>query len=541
MKNKKILMAVVASSMLLSAVASGCASTQNSSTKDSSKAGSSTADASGKIGGVMYPEGLPIVDKGTYTFSLFVDDSNENGQWAMMPILEEQTGIKVDVQYSAYEIAKEKYGLALSSGDYADSIGGWCISDTDVLTYGMNMGVFIPLEDYIEKYCPNITALLNMEGVRETMTAPDGHIYSIPYVMEAPQVDFNPYINTRWLKNVGMEIPTTTQELHDVLVAFKEKDANGNGDPTDEIPFAFDPDNRHLGYLCGYFGVSTDIYGFTMENGELTFGANRDEYKKGIQWLSNLYAEGLLDQEMFTQDKSQWKAKGGQDLYGVSMMYASPDIMPYDAGEEPEWVPLPVLTGEDGKKPVWLKSTYGTQVLKNQVVITDNAKNPEAILRWWDNVLALENSLQTQKGPINVTLFKEGESYRVIDTATLPEADQKKYNWNNLWPQSLPKYIPLGFRFVEDNPIFEEKPVVDKQYAPYLTKETIPSYWASAEDASKLSDLQTSLKDYIDQKTAEWVAGQANIDKEWDSYKDQLDKLNLEKYIEIRKAALNKK
>lgn len=34
------------------------------------------------------------------------------------------------------------------------------------------------------------------------MTAPDGHIYSVPYVLSAPAVDFNPYINTRWLKKI---------------------------------------------------------------------------------------------------------------------------------------------------------------------------------------------------------------------------------------------------------------------------------------------------------------------------------------------------
>ena len=111
----------------------------------------------------------------------------------MFPILEEQTGISVEVESYAYEIAQEKYALALSSGDYADCIGGWCLSAKDVLNYGMDMGVFVPLEDYFEQYCPRISEILELEGVRETMTAPDGHIYSIPYLIEAPVVDFNPY------------------------------------------------------------------------------------------------------------------------------------------------------------------------------------------------------------------------------------------------------------------------------------------------------------------------------------------------------------
>lgn len=138
----------------------------------------------------MSKEGLPIVDKDAYQFSLFVDNRTPLDNQFVWPMLEEQTNVKVDVQQYPYEIAKEKYGLALSSGDYTDVIGGWCISPTDILTYGVNMGIFIPLEDYFEKYAPNIMEVLEMPGVRETMTAPDGHIYAIPFVSKSPKVHF---------------------------------------------------------------------------------------------------------------------------------------------------------------------------------------------------------------------------------------------------------------------------------------------------------------------------------------------------------------
>ena len=50
-------------------------------------------------------------------------------------------------------------------------------------------------------------------------------------------------------------MPTTTEELREVLRAFKEQDANGNGDPNDEIPLSGSPENLHLGYLAGYLDV----------------------------------------------------------------------------------------------------------------------------------------------------------------------------------------------------------------------------------------------------------------------------------------------
>ena len=47
-----------------------------------------------------------------------------------------------------------------------------------------------------------------------------------------------PYIRKTWLDALGLEIPTTVEEYHNVLKAFKEQDANGNGDPNDEIPYS---------------------------------------------------------------------------------------------------------------------------------------------------------------------------------------------------------------------------------------------------------------------------------------------------------------
>ena len=181
MKNKKLWAALLAAAMMTTVMGS-VASADDREKED-----------------IMYTEGLPIVDAGDYSFSLFVDGGSGDTVPTMFPILEEQTGVSVELQSYAYEIAQEKYALALSSGDYADCIGGWCLSAKDVLNYGVDMGVFVPLEDYFEQYCPRISEILELEGVRETMTAPDGHIYSIPYVIEAPEVDFNPYINKKWL------------------------------------------------------------------------------------------------------------------------------------------------------------------------------------------------------------------------------------------------------------------------------------------------------------------------------------------------------
>ena len=63
------------------------------------------------------------------------------------------------------------------------------------------------------------------------VTNPDGHIYSLPKKLPMrPIVGNQLFINKKWLDNLGLKMPETYDDLVTVLQAFKDKDANGNGD-----------------------------------------------------------------------------------------------------------------------------------------------------------------------------------------------------------------------------------------------------------------------------------------------------------------------
>ena len=75
----------------------------------------------------------------------------------MLNEFKEQTNVEVDLRIFPYETAKERLNLDLNSGEYADVIGGWTLSESMILTYGVKQKVFIPLEDLIKEYAPNIS------------------------------------------------------------------------------------------------------------------------------------------------------------------------------------------------------------------------------------------------------------------------------------------------------------------------------------------------------------------------------------------------
>lgn len=494
-----------------------------------------TVDENGKVEGLMYEKGLPLVDEGDYSFSIFVDDSSATGQFYMMNEFLKQTNVDVEVRCFPFETATERLNLDLNSGDYADVIGGWTLTDSSILTYGVEQGVFLPLEDYFERYCPNISAILDLPGVREEMTAPDGHIYTIPYVCDDATVSYAPFINERWLENVGMEMPTTTEEFEAVLKAFKAQDANGDGDPNNEIPFSADPNNKHLEAMTGWFGVPMNKYGEAIVDGEAVYGGVSSEYRQFLSWFHSLYEQGLVDTELFTQDSATWSGKGNRDLYGCAIAYGSNEFSGIvQTAEKSEFGVLPVLNVEQGG--TWLRDTNGYSVFRTQAVITDNAENPEVICRWFDNAFELENAIGCSRGPLDVVVFKEGDNYRAIDTSSLDSELQEQVAWNNLWPQSLPKYIPSGFQYVEENPIYDEHKVLEETYEPYLTKEVRPSFWVDLDSADTYADNATAITDYYTQQQAMFISGVLNVDDDatWNEYVNGIKSLGLEEWLSIR-------
>ena len=131
------------------------------------------------------------------------------------------------------------------------------------------------------------------------------------------------WINTEWLKAVGMEMPTTTEEFEKVLVAFRDQDPNGNG-KKDEIPltgFIKSWNGEPWNFLMNAFiyntGTGSD---YTYIDGDkVAFAPIQPEWKEGLKYIKSLYDQGLYDPQAFTQNADQFKnlALGEDEVVGV--------------------------------------------------------------------------------------------------------------------------------------------------------------------------------------------------------------------------------
>ena len=218
------------------------------------------------------------------------------------------------------------------------------------------------------------------------LTAPDGHIHFLPTGDEAymNQIDAQHWINQNWLDNLNLEVPTTTDEFYEVLKAFKEQDANGNGDPDDEIPFTFNGVwtwATGLFNMFGSFGVVENSNHAFVVDGTVHFAPEEEGYYEALKYFNKLYSEGLIDPEVFTQSADQYNSRGdGKDIYGSLIGYRASSVLSNDELENYTGV-LP-LVGPNGDQMIYTNEI--TQLTGWQ--ITTACENPEAFVRLYDYI-----------------------------------------------------------------------------------------------------------------------------------------------------------
>ena len=148
----------------------------------------------------------------------------------------------------------DKYKVMLASNNLPDLV---FTTVADAKRYGMD-GLFIPLDDLLEKHGQNILQAIREEGIEEDMRALDGKIYFFPKIsLQHPE----PFIVRQdWLEKYNMKPPETLEDIYQMLKTFKKEDPAGN---EQTIPFGSmmynDPSICYLNAFYRAFTVDQDF------------------------------------------------------------------------------------------------------------------------------------------------------------------------------------------------------------------------------------------------------------------------------------------
>lgn len=562
---KKILSQILCCAFVLSIALSGCSAKANNS--------SSTASDSTSTADINFPL------KSKVTFTAFVMNTQYNMDYNdnyVTKELEKETNVKLNFKYSVMgDDGKTKLNLLMASGDLPDIFitTGWTKAET--LLYG-TQGLIIPLNNYL-KNCPNWNALNESSPLRKgDITLPDGNIYTYGQDNESFHSNYQArmWIYKPWVKKLlDGKMPATTEEFYNYLKAVKTQDPNGNG-KADEIPltgftasggWATDPTT----FLINSFIQSNNFLsnsnptvgaGFVVNNGKVQYQFIQSAYKDALTYLNKLYKEKLLDNAAFTQDSTQCAAteQAKTQICGAAVGGALPcdctALFKKQDGAWQDWTVLDPLKGPDG---VQLAAYYPTNYFANcQGVISSKCKNPEIAIKLFDLLASRKWTIIQNNGPENVawenvssgTSVDGGTSTYKVNTAT-------KFDKNNLadWGLGYGSYIWLSDTTIAGN-TSALRLALDagdakyngevllynwakgySKYTPELSS-VMPNIAFDESSAKKIADYTASIGKYTNQATVQFITGDLDISKDWDSYLKKINDMDVNGYISTEQA-----
>ncbi len=463
--------------------------------------------------------------------------------------LEKSIGIKINWTCYVKDQFDDKRNLALSKkSTLPDVILNADMSTLDLLRFA-RQGVIMPVENLIDTAMPNLKAVLDANpGYRKLITAPDGHIYSFPWIeqlgtgKEAIQaVGGMPFINKAWLDKLGLKMPETTDDLVKVLEAFRDKNPDGKGDV---IPMSFivNGGNEDFGFLLGAFGYGDNPDHIVVTNdGKVVYSCTQEGYRKGIEWMHTLQKKKLIDPEAFTQSYSTLVAKGNNGRYGLFFSWDNYGVGgPYAK----EYVPLPTLTGPDGTKNAVRQSGSAAGGFQaGRAVICSTCKDPVLAAKWVDAMYAPLQSIQDNWGTYGQTDVKNNIFDLLPDGTLKHRTITGESNWEARVAQMVggPLAVLNSYygKYVTCPPDAVERMNWVKSYVPDMKNDMVyPNVFMNQEDSTSLAQYETAVKQYAEMEKATWILN-GGIAADWSAYLKKMDELGLQKYLAIKQKYLN--
>lgn len=575
MKKTKKAVALLLTASMTAGLLGGCGgSSDNTGSTTKAPSGTTgaatTASADSNSDSIFNEPGtLPIV-KEPVTLTIFAP---ANGEYSWVDNtqtkeLEEKTGIHLEWQVAASsDNVKDKIATMFAAKNMTDIIltGVGNSSRYDKASESMFglQGLVLPLNEYLDTISVGYKAAFEeLDGMREYITTPDGNIYSLPNVDGSLHVQYNMklWLNTKWLDNLGLKMPTTTDEFYNVLKAFKEQDANGNGDPNDEIPLSTVTSGAGTqidGFLMNPFQLTSETKKLYVDNGTVTYAPVQEGYKEGLKYLNKLYEEGLLNPESFTQDKANQINinEAGEDCVIGAFLAQRPGYacdlttMPNSRKWE-QYQSLAPLKGPDGKAV----ASWNPYVMyqTGMTFISSTCSNPEAAFRFLDY-------LATEEGTMRSALGVEGVHWKAAEagqtgmdgspaTYTRTGEDSTNQTWGQLTalvrlPEMIvgeatnPDPYAEGVKPLDGRQIVMYRASLEHQAVQQPLESVMPDLYMSEADTAEMSLLSTSVQDTQKEFMVQFITGVKDIDSEWDSYKSSLESVGLSRYLELLQKA----
>jgi putative aldouronate transport system substrate-binding protein len=217
----------------------------------------------------------------------------------------------------------------------------------------VDLGLVAPVEDLMP-LMPERMKMHYNDPLLINLVTFNGHQYGFPEPPPIPKRE-GLVIRKDWLDKLGLEVPTTPEELLAVAQAFTEQDPDGNGQ-NDTYGLGGFINQQGLGnrfdFITGAWGLP-GVWNFTDP---ANFGLNvrSDQYPKALAYFKSLVDAKVIDPDWPTLTRDDFRARWKQGLFGImwedfAALTNKSNYEPFDTNfPDAEWIPVAAPTGPNG-------------------------------------------------------------------------------------------------------------------------------------------------------------------------------------------------
>lgn len=431
----------------------------------------------------------------------------------IMQYLEEKFNVDFTITLTNIDNYADTLNMRVASGDMPD----W-FRITDQSVYGVLQedGLLLNVSELVDKYgFENIQAAFDAPNA--SILATDGVFYRVPDTIG--KLCRCIYFRADWLEELGIETPTTYDEMVEALRQIVEADPDGNGT---------------TGLTCyGLWcleGIAPSWTGYNTwgqdADGNLVYWYEDDNYKDFLAWVNMLYEEKLLDNELFVNSYETCMEKLNTGRAGFYMMNLNTTWWSNNAtmlaNYDPEarlGVTVPMLEGPAGAYAATDIGYYADSAFSADMDETKAAR----ILAIMDFLLSDEGRELTLYG------YEEGKYYEVVDGKKVQKEDVVNLEWG----QALHFMGELADFGTSD--MLASAPEVVEWYAylddPANCAPNLTGYFYN-EDATA---IWAEVTEVATRYTTAFVTGEMDIETQWQEFQDAMNAAGLQEYKALLK------
>ena len=467
------------------------------------------------------------------------DCSDLNGR-AIWDYIEEKTNIRLDI--TTFSVTQqEALNLRMSTLDEAlpDIIMRHGIPEN--LIYDAYEGGFIIelTDELLKENAPFWAAFLEEHPESDyRISGKRLEVLEINYDASVGNLRDQLLLNKVWLDELGLDVPTTTTELKNVLQAFKDHAGEGSI-PAEAFPYYYQWD-QHITSpfdVLAFWGVPTrKNHWLAVEDGKVIYQGVNPAIKEPLKYLRELYELGLTPAESFTDDRQTSIARTTSETPYIGFMGSYNNPLPS------VYIPVAPMDTETGIKPIMRKQEFSYTTSRYFMLTSSNKYIAESLrlIDWLStDIEALSNMAYGMHG-----VYWDFDENGLVQPYTNEQLEAKKAElgeeeFTRQGTGQLPT-IKADYYFSHYHNVLADDPnsrqwAYENIYKNYVWEgyNYVEASTGDPDLDQRRKDLATELTNLRTTTLAGWVTGKGDIDAEWDAYVEQMNKLGLQEYLEL--------